>query len=166
MKNHGSRKDRSLMVALPLAVVVGSVVPAAAVILVTILETLTLFSIVGLTFATHADVRAVADPPPGVAACDIVISVLDDQGQILDSQQARVPSGEMLTLQYRSRSVPGGTDAIRATVKSRTVPRRPLPPGPCPILASLQVVDESTGKTEAMMIPAQQRIVREVIPAP
>jgi hypothetical protein len=72
----------------------------------------------------------------------------------------------MVTLQYRSRSGPGSTDAIRATVRSRTVPRRSLPPGPCPILASLQVVDESTGKTEAMMMPVQQRTVREVIPAP
>lgn len=154
------------MVALPLAVVLGGVAPAAAVILITIIELLTLFSIVGLTFTTYADVRAVADPAADVAVCDIVICVLDDQGQILDSVQARVSSGEMATLRYRSRSVLGGTDPVRATVKSRTVPRRPLPPEPCPILASLQVVDESTGKTEAMMMPVQQRIVREVIPAP
>jgi hypothetical protein len=154
------------MMALPLTVVLGSVAPAAAVILVIVLELLTLFSVVGLTFATHADVRAVAEPPADVESCDIVISILDEHGQVLDSVQARVPSGGMVTLQYRSRSGPGSTDAIRATVRSRTVFRRSLPPGPCPILASLQVVDESTGKTEAMMMPAQQRTVREVITAP
>jgi hypothetical protein len=58
---------------------------------------------------------------------------------------------------------PGETDVIRATVKSRTVP--PLPPGPCPVLARLQVVDASSGKTEALMLPGMQRVVREVIPA-
>ena len=100
MKNHGSKKDRALMLALPLAVVLGSVAPAAAVILLIVLELLTLFSVVGLTFATHADVRAVADPPADVESCDIVISILDEHGQILDSVQARVPSGEMVTLQY------------------------------------------------------------------
>jgi hypothetical protein len=72
----------------------------------------------------------------------------------------------MLSLQYRSRAGPGETDAIRARVKSRTVPRRPLPPGPCPILGSLQVIDASSGKTEAMMMPAGQRVVHEVIPVP
>jgi len=154
-----------LMLALPLAAVFGSVAAAPAVILLVILELLTLFSIVGLTFTRYADVRAVADPPDDVTACDIAISILDAQGHILDTQRARVPPGELLTLRYRSRSGPGDTEAIRAVIKSRTVPRPPLKPDPCPVLASLQVVDESTGRTEAMMLPAEQRVVREVIAA-
>ena len=155
-----------LMLALPLAAVFGSVATASAVILLVVLDQLTLFAIVGLTFARYADVRAVADPPGDVTACDITISIHDERNQVLDTREARVPPGEVLTLQYRSRSGPGDTEAIRATIKSRTVPRLPIPPDPCPILASLQVVDGSTGRTEAMMMPAQQRTVREVISRP
>lgn len=160
------RRSRSVLVfALPLALVFGTGTTVAAVILIVVLELLTLFAIVGLTFASYADVRAVPTPADGVAACDIVISVLDERGDTLDFQQARVASGQMLTLRYRSRAERGSTEAIRATIRSRTVPRSPLPPGPCPILASLQVVD-GTGRTEAMMMPAAQDIVRDKIPVP
>lgn len=160
------KRSRGIVGLLPLVLVFGSITTASAIILVTVLELLTLFAIVGLTFDTYADVRAVPDPPGEIAACDIVIEILDEHGQALDTRQARVPAGEIVSLQYRSRRGPGETDAIRATVKSRTVPQRPPPPGPCPILASLQVIDASSGKTEAMMMPAVQRVVREVIPAP
>jgi hypothetical protein len=105
-------------------------------------------------------------PSDDAAACDILISVLDERGGILDTVQGQVASGQMLTLRYRSRAEPGSTEPIRATIRSRTVPRRPLPPDPCPVLASLQVVDGTTGRTEAMMMPASQEVVREKIPAP
>jgi hypothetical protein len=151
---------------LPLALVLGGAVTASAVVLAVVLELLTLFAIVGLTFDTYAELRAVPDPPKEVAACDVVIEILDAQGLVLDTHRARVPAGETASLQFRSRSGPGETDAIRARVRSRTVPQRPRPPGPCPILASLQVVGSSTGKTEALMLPATQRVVREVSPVP
>jgi hypothetical protein len=156
----------TIMTSLSLALIVGTAATASAVILIVVLALLTLFSVVGITFASHADVRAVPTPPADVAACDIVISILDERGETLDTRQARVASGEVVTLQYRSRAEPGATQAIRATIKSWTVPRRPLPPGPCPILASLQVVDDTTGRTEAMMMPAAEQVVRETIPAP
>ncbi len=160
------KRSRGIVGLLTLGFVCGSVATAAAVVFITVLELLTLFSIVGLTFNTFADIRAVPEPPGETAACDIVIEILDEQGRVLDTRNERVPAGEMLSLQYRSRGGPGETDAIRARVKSRTVPRRPLPPGPCPILGSLQVIDASSGKTEAMMMPAGQRVVHEVIPVP
>jgi len=156
-----------LVLLLPLALVFGSVATVSAVILIVVLELLTLFSIVGLSFAVYADVRAVPMPPADVAACDVVISVLDERGDIRDTRQFfNVAPGEMVSLQYRSRAEPGGTEPIRATVRSRTVPRSPHPPGPCPILASLQVVDETSGRTEAMMMPAAQQVVRETTPKP
>jgi hypothetical protein len=160
------RSRGTLVFVLPLALILGSAATVSAVILLVVLELLTLFSIVGLSFASHADVRAVPTPPADVAACDVIISVLDEHGGVLDSRQARVASGEMLALQYRSRAEPGGTEPIRATVKSRTVPRHPHPPGPCPILASMQVVDELSGRTEAMIMPAAQQVLRETVPAP
>jgi hypothetical protein len=119
-----------------------------------------------LSLASYADVRAVPTPPADVAACDIVISILDERGETLVTRQTRVASGDVVTLQYRSRAEPGATQAIRAAIKSWTVPRRPLPPGSCPILASLQVVDGTTGRTEAMLMPAAEQVVRETIPAP
>ena len=95
-----------------------------------------------------------------------MINVLDERGGILDSVQGQAASGETITLRYRSRAELGSTEPIRATIRSRTVPRRPLPPDPCPVLASLQVVDSTTGRMEAMMMPASQEVVREKIPAP
>jgi len=161
------KRSRGLLVpVLPLAVVFGTAATASAVILIVVLELLTLFSIVGLSFASYADVRAVAMPPGDAAACDIVINVLDERGGILDTVQGQVASGEMITLRYRSRAEPGATEPIRATIRSRTVPRRPVPPDPCPILSSLQVVDGTTGRTDAMMMPASQEVVRAKIPAP
>jgi hypothetical protein len=161
------KPSRGLLVpVLPLAVVFGTAATASAVILIVVLELLTLFAVVGLNFVFYADVRAVPTPSADVAACDIVISVLDERGDPLDSVQARVASGEMTTLRYRSRAEPGATEPIRATIRSRTVPRSPLPPGPCPILASMQVVDGTAGRTEAMMMPASQEVVRQTIPAP
>jgi hypothetical protein len=151
---------------LSLALVLGSGATASAVILQVVVEMLTLFAMVGLSFAFHADVRAVPTPTADVAACDIVISVLDEGGVVLDTREARVPSGQALALQYRSRAERGGTESIRATVKSRTAPRPPLPPGPCPVLASMQVVDEISGRTEAIMMPAAQQLVRETVLAP
>jgi hypothetical protein len=161
-----TRSRRTLVFVLPLGLILGSAATVSAVILLVVLELLTLFAIVGLSFTFHADIRAVPTPPADVAACDIVISVLDERGAVLDSRQARVASGEMLTLQYRSRAEPGGTEPIRATVKSRTVLGNPHPPGPCPILASMQVVDEISGRTEALMMPAAQEVVRERVPVP
>src|SRR5262249_45156568 len=148
------------------ALVLGSAAIASAVILITVLTMLTLFAIVGLTFETYADVHVVADPPDAAAACDIGIEILDEHGQVLDTRQARVPAGEMVALQYRSQASPGGTDPIRASVKSRTVTRHPVLPGPCPILASVQVVEAGSGKTVAVIMPVTQRILREVVPAP
>jgi hypothetical protein len=161
-----NRAHGTLMLSLPLALVFGGVATASAVILLIVLKLLTLFAVVGLTFTSFADIRAVPTPPADVAACDLVITVLDERGEILDTRQARVASGEMVTLRYRSRAEAGGMEAIRATITSLTVPRRPLPPGPCPILASMQIVDATTGRTEAMMMPAGQQEVREAIPAP
>ena len=161
------KRSRGLLVpVLPLAVVFGAAATASAVILIVVIELLTLFAIVGLSFASYADMRAVAMPSGDATACDIVINVLDERGGILDTVQAQVAAGEMITLRYRSRAEPGATEPIRATIRSRTVPRRPVPPDPCPILASLQVVDGTTGRTEAMMMPASQEVVREKIPAP
>jgi hypothetical protein len=161
------KRSRVLLVpVLPFAAVFGTAATASAVILIVVIELLTLFALVGLSFTFYADVRAVPMPSADVAACDIVISVLDERGDIRDTVQARVASGEMVTLRYRSRAEPGSTEPIRATIRSRTVPRSPLPPGPCPILASMQVVDGTTGRTEAMMMPASQEVVREKIPAP
>ena len=159
------KRSRVLLV-LVLAAVFGTAATASAVILIVVIELLTLFALVGLSFTFYADVRAVPTPSADVAACDIVISVLDERGDIRDTVQARVASGEMVTLRYRSRAEPGSTEPIRATIRSRTVPRSPLPPGPCPILASMQVVNGTTGRTEAMMMPASQEVVREKIPAP
>ena len=160
------KRSRGLLVpVLPLAVVFGTAATASAVILMVVLTLLTLFAIVGLSFASYADVRAVPTPSGDVAACDIVINVLDERGDILDTVQGRVAVGEMITLRYRSRAEPGSTEPIRATIRSRTVPRIPHPPDPCPILASMQVVD-GTGRTEAMMAPASQEAVREKIPTP
>jgi hypothetical protein len=159
------RSPALLVPLLPLAVVFGTATTASAVILIVVLELLTLFAVVGLTFTSYADVRAVPRPSTDVEACDIMIGVLDERGDILDSVQARVASGEMLALRYRSRADPGATEPIRATIRSRTVSRSPLPPGPCPILASIQVVD-GTGRTEAMMMPASQDVVRREITAP
>jgi hypothetical protein len=161
-----TRSRGTLVFVLPLVLVLGSAATVSAVILLVVLDLLTLFAVVGLSFAFHADVRAVPTPPADVAACDVVISVLDEGGVVLDSREARVASGQTLALQYRSRAEPGGTEPIRATVRSRTVPRSPLPPGPCPILASMQVVDEISGRTEAMMMPAAQEPVRQRVPAP
>ena len=155
-----------LVSVLPLTLIFGTVATVSAVILIVVVELLTLFAVVGLSFTFYADVRAVPTPSADVVACDIVISVLDERGDILDTRQARVASGEMVTLRYRSRAEPGSTEVIRATIRSRTVPRLPLPPGPCPILASMQVVDGTTGRTEAMMMPAAQEDVRVRIPAP
>ena len=154
-----------LVLALPLALVFGSVATASAVILLVVVELLTLFALVGLSFTLYADVRAVPTASD-VAACDIVISVLDERGDTLDTRQARVAWGEGVTLRYQSRAERGSTEAIRATIRSRTAPRWPLRPGPCPILASMQVVDSTTGRTEAIMMPAAQEVVRETIPAP
>ena len=151
---------------LPLAFVLGSAAAASAVILIMTLTTLTLFAVVGLTFISYAEVRAVPVPTADVPACDIVISILDERGNVLDSREARVPSGETISLRYQSRAERGTTEAIRATIRSRTARPVPLPPGPCPLLGSLQVVDGSTGRTEAMMMPASQEIVRETIPRP
>jgi len=161
------KRSRALLVpVLPLAVVFGTAAAASAVILIVVLTLLTLFAVVGLSFASYADVRAVPTPSGDVAACDIVISVLDERGGTLDTVQGQVASGGMLTLRYRSRAEPGSTEPIRATVRSRTVPRGPHPPDPCPVLASMQVVNGTTGQTEAMMMPASQEVVREKIPAP
>ena len=89
---------------------------------------LTLFAVVGVSFTYYADVRAVPMPSADVGACDVVISVLDERGDILDTRQFfNVAPGEMVSLQYRSRAEPGGTEPIRATVRSRTVPRSPHP---------------------------------------
>ena len=155
-----------LMLVLALAIVFGTAATVAAIVLVVVLEFLTLFAIVGLSFTSYADVRAVPTPSADVAVCDIVISVLDERGDVLDTVQARVASGEMVTLRHRSRAEPGSTEPIRATIRSRTVPPGPRPPDPCPILASMQVVDGATGRTDAMMMPASQEVVRRKIPAP
>jgi hypothetical protein len=161
------KRSRGFLVfVLPLVLVCGSAATVSAVILIVVLELLTLFAVVGLSFTFYADVRAVPTLADEASACDIVISVLDERGDILDTRQARVASGEMVSLRYQSRAERGSTEAIRATIRSRTVPRRPLPPGPCPILASMQVVDGATGRTEAMMMPAIQEVVRETIPTP
>ena len=151
---------------LPLAVVFGAAATASAVVLLIVLELLTLFAIVGLSFTSYADVRAVPTPPVDVPACDVVISVLDERGDIRDTVQVRVAPGEMAALRYRSRAEPGSTEPIRATIRSRTVPLGANPPDACPILASMQVVDGASGRTEAMMMPASQEVVRQRIPAP
>ena len=97
---------RGLLVpVLPLAVVAGTAAIASAVILIVVLELLTLFAIVGLSFTSYADVRAVAMPSGDAAACDIVINVLDERGGILDTVQGQVASGETITLRYRSREI-------------------------------------------------------------
>jgi hypothetical protein len=156
----------TLILSIPLALLFGGVSTVSAVILIVVLKLLTLFAIAGLSFTSFADVRVVPIPPPDVTACDLVITILDERGGILATQETRVASGEMVTLRYRSRAALGGTEAVRATVTSVTVPRRPLPPGPCPILASMQIIDETSGRTEAMMMPAAQQEVRETIRAP
>ena len=155
-----------LVFVLPLTLVLGSAATVSALILQVVIDMLTLFAIVGLSFTFRADIRAVPTPPADVAACDIVISVLDGGGVVLDTREARVPSGQAFTLQYRSRAARGGTEPIRATVKSRTASRPPLPPGPCPVLASMQVIDEISGRTEAMLMPAAQQLMRETVRAP
>jgi uncharacterized protein (DUF58 family) len=160
------KRSRSIAWLLPLVLVVGNVTTASAVILLVVIQMLTLFSSVGLSFVYSVEVRAVADPPEDVAACDIVIDIRNEHGEIVDAQQDRVPAGKMLSLQYGSRRSPGETDIVRAVVKSKTVPRDPLPPGPCPILASMQLVNTSTGETEAVILPVVQRVTREVILVP
>lgn len=157
-------KAHPLTLMLPLGVIVGGATAASAIILIPVLQLLTLFAIIGLTFTTYADVHVVADPAD-VAACDIVISILDDQGRVLDTVRARVDAGKAVTLRYRSVSGPGETEAIRATVRSWTVPRTG-PPGPCPILASMQIVDARSGQTLVTTLPIAQRTERELIPAP
>jgi len=113
---------------LPLALVFGSVATVSAIILIVVVSLLTLFAVVGVSFTYYADVRAVPMPSADVGACDVVISVLDERGDILDTRQFfNVAPGEMVSLQYRSRAEPGGTEPIRATVRSRTVPRSPHP---------------------------------------
>ena len=154
------RSPAWLVPVLPFALVFSTAATAAAVILLPVLTLLTLVAVVGLTFTSYVDVRAVAMPTGEVAACDVVISVLDERGGILDSVQARVASGQMVALRYRSRAEAGATEPIRATIRSQTVPPVPRPPEPCPILGSLQVVDGTTGRTEAWMMPASQETVR------
>ena len=162
-----NRSRGMLVPLLPLALVFSSVATVSAIILIVVVSLLTLFAVVGVSFTYYADVRAVPMPSADVGACDVVISVLDERGDILDTRQFfNVAPGEMVSLQYRSRAEPGGTEPIRATVRSRTVPRSPHPPGPCLILASLQVVDGTSGRTEAMMMPASQQVVRETTPGP
>lgn len=100
-----------------------------AIILIVVVELLTLFAVVGLTFTSYAD-RAVPKRSEDGEACDIVMSVLDERGDILDSVQARAASGEMMALRYRGGAEAGATEAIRATIRSRTVPRSPPPTGP------------------------------------
>src|SRR2546426_10646473 len=118
------KRSRAMLVSvLPLALVFGSVTTVPAVLLLVVVELLTLFALVGLSFTFYADVRAVPTPSADVAACDIVISVLDGRGDTLDTLQARVAPGEGVTLRYRSRAERGSTEAIRATIRSRTVPR-------------------------------------------
>jgi hypothetical protein len=157
---------RGIVWALLPVLVLGSVTATSAVVLLVVIAMLTLFSAVGLSFVYYADVRAVAVPADESAACEIAIEILDEQGQMVDKRQARVAAGETLALQYRSRAARGETDTIRAVVKSWTVPPRPLPPGPCPVLASLQLVDARTGQTVGIMIPVSQRTSREVIEVP
>lgn len=157
------KRSRGIGVLLTLGLVVGCVATASAVVLLVVIPMLSLFAAVGLSFTYYADVHVVPVPDEA-GVCNVVISILDEHGQALETREERIPAGEKVSLQHRSRAGPGETDVIRATVKSRTVP--PLPPGPCPVLASLQVVDASSGKTEALMLPAVQRVVREVIPAP
>lgn len=155
----------TIMMSLPLALIASIAPMVSAVILLVVIQLLTLFPVVGLAFAFYADVHVVPKPADDVLACDVVISILDERGVALDTRAVQVATGEVFSLRYRSRAGPGASEPIRATIKSRTVPPSPLPPGPCPILASLQVVDGTTGRTEALIMPAVQEVVRETIPA-
>ncbi len=92
-----SRSHGTLMLSLPLALVFASVATASAVIFLIVLKLLTLFAVVGLSFTSFADIRAVPTPPADVAACDLVITVLDERGEILDTRQARPPRGKAWT---------------------------------------------------------------------
>ena len=53
------------------------------IILIVVVSLLTLFAVVGVSFTYYADVRAVPMPSADVGACDVVISVLDERGDIL-----------------------------------------------------------------------------------
>ena len=82
-----NRSRGMLVPLLPLALVFSSVATVSAIILIVVVSLLTLFAVVGVSFTYYADVRAVPMPSADVGACDVVISVLDERGDILDTRQ-------------------------------------------------------------------------------
>ena len=72
------------------------------------------------------------------------------------------------TLQSSEVSAPDETVATRAKKQERENGNGTGAPGAelNLILASLQVVDGTSGRTEAMMMPASQQVVRETTPGP
>jgi hypothetical protein len=142
-------------------------VPAAAsaVILQLVLPLLTLFSIVGVTFTTFSGeplrqvTLHVVPVPDRATECDLELHILDELGQVLDMRDVRARAGEAVSHDYRGRGA-GVPERIRAVVKSTNVPGSPGPPGPCPILASLQITSAQTGAIEAILLPAIQHEIQ------
>jgi hypothetical protein len=164
------RHSRAKLFALTAAAaLVGIPGAASAVVLIVVISQLTLFAIVGVVFTTAAGdpVRQVTlhvvPMPDDAAECDLELQVLDELGQALETKEARARAGEAVSHDYRGQGVRGQTERIRITVKSRTVPRRPPHPGPCPVLASVQVTNLQSGAVEAVLRPSEQRALREVI---
>jgi hypothetical protein len=151
---------------------VGIPVAASAVVLIVVVSLLTLFAIVGVVFTTAAGdpVRQVTlhvvPVPDEAAECDLQLQILDELGQVLEARDARGRTGEVVSHEYRGQGVRGQTERIRIAVKSQTVPRRLPHPGPCPVLASVQITNLQSGAVEAVLLPSEQRQLREVIRSP
>jgi hypothetical protein len=152
-----------------LAALVGIPVAASAVVRLVVLSLLTLFAIVGIVFTTAAGdpVRQitvhVVPVPDDASECELELQILDELGQVLESRDARGRAGAVVSHDYRGQGARGQTERIRIAVKSKTVPRRPPHPGPCPVLASLQITNLQSSAVEAVLLPSEQRQLREVI---
>lgn len=167
------RHSRAKLIAFTTSVaLVGIPVGASAIVLIVVLSMLTLFAIVGVVFTTAAGdpVRQVTlhvvPMPDDASECDLELKILDELGQVLETRDARAHAGDVVSHDYRGQGGRGQTERIRIVVKSKTVPKQPPHPDPCPVLASVQITNLQSGAVEAVLLPSEQRRLREVIRSP
>jgi hypothetical protein len=97
-------------------------------------------------------------PPPPVEspACAATLSFTNDQGQELKTEEVTVRGGESRSLDLDHSEVP--TTGGRAEIHARAVipitgpVDQPIPGNICPAVLTLEIIDNATGKTTAVVL--------------
>lgn len=105
-------------------------------------------SVVGITSGQTAKLNVLypSIPAPVLQVmCAVTVSIVDDQGGVLKTQDFQMLGGKSVSLSLNADTdLPG---AHSAQIHALTLTRAVAPGGYCEVLPSLDIVDNATGKT-------------------